>query len=645
MTQNNLFINRLVVITNNGNIAYDEIFHKGIDIIRGDNSSGKSTISNFIFYVLGGDFIDFVPEAKRCSTIFAETEMNGAVITIRRDVDLDENGKVKSRTPMYLFWGNYVEARTPPPDKNWQRFGYNSYDTTKSFSNVIFDNLNIPVVKGDSNITIHQLLRLIYIDQESPTSSLFLYEQFDSQITRETTAELLLGIYDDQLYQNKRNLIEINKEIEEVKSEIKATRGFFADDLLLEPVHINNKIEDAQKSIAEIEEQISQLKEAEKVTTLKNSKFRYQELSSEIVKQREEVISIQEDLARLNYEITDNDFFIANLNEKLKALRNSLTTRKFLNNFTLEYCPECLTEIKENAGNRHTADTTTCKLCKETIDSSFGITQGRRMEQEINFQIIESTAIQKSLKKRVEELEPKFKVEQSKLQKLQKRYDEEVKEVRNSKQEQIENLYTDKGYLEGEISQFLTMLENAQYYKSLIDKRDKLISQKDTLEFYIRTREKSQDKLKERIDQQIKKEALYLLTNDLHRQDEFLTANDFHIDYSNNISFLNNKYAKYSASSNFYLKVTARFAIFLASLSIPEMRYPRFILADNMEDKGIEEKRAQNFQRILIERLKNFDPTSYQVIYTTSYITKELNDSDMVVGDYYTKDNRTLRNI
>ena len=48
---NNLFLRRLVIYTNEGNIAYDECFHKGINIICGDNSSGKSTITHFIFFV------------------------------------------------------------------------------------------------------------------------------------------------------------------------------------------------------------------------------------------------------------------------------------------------------------------------------------------------------------------------------------------------------------------------------------------------------------------------------------------------------------------------------------------------------------------------------------------------------------------
>jgi VIT1/CCC1 family predicted Fe2+/Mn2+ transporter len=56
MMHNSLFLNRLVILTQEGRIAYDEKFHRGVNIIRGDNSSGKSTISHFIFYVLGGAF-------------------------------------------------------------------------------------------------------------------------------------------------------------------------------------------------------------------------------------------------------------------------------------------------------------------------------------------------------------------------------------------------------------------------------------------------------------------------------------------------------------------------------------------------------------------------------------------------------------
>lgn len=98
-------------------------------------------------------------------------------------------------------------------------------------------------------------------------------------------------------------------------------------------------------------------------------------------------------------------------------------------------------------------------------------------------------------------------------------------------------------------------------------------------------------------------------------------------------------------SSSFYLKNSARFAIFLASLSIDKMRFPRFILCDNMEDKGIELIRVHNFQKILIEYLRDFPDDSYQMIYTTSFIPDELNNEKYCVGEFYTEENPSLKNV
>ena len=75
------------------------------------------------------------------------------------------------------------------------------------------------------------------------------------------------------------------------------------------------------------------------------------------------------------------------------------------------------------------------------------------------------------------------------------------------------------------------------------------------------------------------------------------------------------------------------------------MRYPHFIFADNMEDKGIEKERAQNFQQTLIGKLSSHSADDYQLIYATSFITDELNRSPYVVGEFYTEQNKSLKNV
>ena len=634
MMQNNLFLNRLYILTEEGKVAYDEVFHKGVNIIRGDNSSGKSTITHFIFYVLGGAFNDFVPEARKCSMVQAEVEMNGAIFTIKRYLTKDSDDKINTQSPMYFYWGDMNESFNPSVDKSWQKFGYKTTEDRKSFSNVLFENLGLPIVKGDSNITFHQILRLLYIDQESPTSSLFYYEHFDSQLTREAVADLLLGVYNEELYENKKRLTNAEKEFENIKDEIKAVKSFFSDPLTKSPSHIRTIIENREKDISDIQDQIIAIRKQEQEENVKNKKrLNFQDLNEKAIQQRELVLAIEDEINYLNNEIQDSEFFIETLNNKIKALRNSIATRDFLGSLPLEYCPECLTKIVPNN------DLSKCKLCKEDIDKSFGVVQARRMEQEISFQICESSKLLEINKDRLLKLQAKYEAELLNLQVIQKQVNLALKDVKSSNEEAIDKLNVNKGFIEGEILQFKSLLENAEIYEKLLRKEI------TSLQAYISRTEKKQSELKKAINNKIKEEGVYLLNNDLDRQDEFKNANDFFIDFSNNIAFLSNKYSKYSASSNFYLKVAARYAIFLASLSTSLMRYPRFIFADNMEDKGIEPERAQNLQKILIDRTKMFNSNSFQMIYTTSYITKELNESEYVVGEYYTKTNPSLKNI
>lgn len=75
------------------------------------------------------------------------------------------------------------------------------------------------------------------------------------------------------------------------------------------------------------------------------------------------------------------------------------------------------------------------------------------------------------------------------------------------------------------------------------------------------------------------------------------------------------------------------------------MRYPKFILCDNMEDKGMEKERTQNYQNVLtqISKAYNNKEQEHQIIFTTSMIADELEGTAYCVGDYYDQNHKTLR--
>lgn len=635
MMASKLFVQRLCVLTRNGKIAYDEQFHRGVNIIRGDNSSGKSTITHLLFYGLGGSYVDFVPQAKQCQYVFVEVCISDCVITLKREIRLTYDYRVESMSGMRIFWGNLDDALMDNCDS--QYFGYKTTEKTKSFSNALFELLGFPQVVGDNNITIHQLLRLMYIDQESPTGSLFMYEVFDSQITRETVAELLMGIYDSELYTAKLELRNMQKQLSDIKVEIKAVKAALpraeessSDFLRSAIISKENEIQELTKSINSKRAGI--VVETPKTSIITDNKKKVANLRQKVKKQ-EDIVEI------IRNEIEDTTLFLSALKKRRTALNNSIQVRKGLENFILDFCPECLTKLDDIVEDGH------CRLCKAPIDNTRGVRQAKRYDLEICFQINESESVLKENKHELLVEIAKLKRLETQLSTLEMLLNSQLKDVRSPQDEEIDNMIYEKGVLDGEIMQYNTMLEKAIYYESLLNQKNELESSIAITERFIDAKQNHRNKRRIEVERKIKEFGIYFLQHDLERQQEFMNADDFFVDFSNNIVYLSNKYSKYSASSNFYLKIVARFALFMSSLDLSFMRYPHFIFADNMEDKGIEEIRAQNFQRVLIEKLSNYPTDDYQVIYTTSYIAKELDNSPYVVGPKYSKEHKSLNNV
>ncbi|MBQ9261298.1 MAG: hypothetical protein IJ185_04250 [Prevotella sp.] len=91
--------------------------------------------------------------------------------------------------------------------------------------------------------------------------------------------------------------------------------------------------------------------------------------------------------------------------------------------------------------------------------------------------------------------------------------------------------------------------------------------------------------------------------------------------------------------------MAARFALLFASLQVPTMLYPRLMFSDNMEDKGMEPERAANFQRLVVRRLQQMPNQNYQLIFATSMIAPELELPEFTVGENYTRENKSLKNV
>jgi hypothetical protein len=67
---------------------------------------------------------------------------------------------------------------------------------------------------------MHQLLRLLYADQLSPTDDIFRLEPFDRALIRDTIGRLLCGAYDNRVYANELRIRELDRELHEVSAQL-----------------------------------------------------------------------------------------------------------------------------------------------------------------------------------------------------------------------------------------------------------------------------------------------------------------------------------------------------------------------------------------------------------------------------------------
>ena len=131
-----------------------------------------------------------------------------------------------------------------------------------------------------------------------------------------------------------------------------------------------------------------------------------------------------------------------------------------------------------------------------------------------------------------------------------------------------------------------------------------------------------------------------ILRDDVSRQAEFARAESLTIDFRND-SISVGGLVNFAESSNVILKNSSILSLFLAACEDPKFYHPRFLLIDNVEDKGMEEVRSHRFQETIVARTMELR-LPYQVIFTTSMMNPELERGEYTIGPSYTSKLRCL---
>ncbi|USI75372.1 AAA family ATPase [Sphingopyxis sp. USTB-05] len=623
-----LALRRLVVFSH-GKAVYDEEFHLGVNIISGENGSGKSTIADFIFYVLGGEFDEWKEKAKLCDEVRAEISTPSGPLTLRRRID----GR---QEPIIVFFGPMEDALASPIE-GWERYPIRRQTEKQlGFSQMIFRACGIPEAPtGEgANVTVHQILRLLYADQRTPAPRLFRFERFDTRDIRAAVGDLLLGANTYELYEAQLEFRSANKTLADRQQRLRSLlEAIPAEYGSMNVRELAERMTALERESAALIQEIDALDDAEPAADDKEFEENRGAAFKEIRRERTRLRQIEELIERLELEISDLDTFVDYLEEAAAKANAASSLADALGTIDFAYCPACLAPID-------VGEPAACVLCAKPVDPERESARYLEIKLDLSLQLRESRQILEAKETELQKSTQELKAIRQDLRKRSLEFQSAYELSASPREAKLAVLNNRIGQIGQQISYLGSVRELAEKVAALIAERDSAQSEVDRFTALInRLQHATSGRVLDAM-RLVSGTAKALLMQDLKRQEEFENPGQVTIDFADDAILVDGK-MNFAESSNVVLKNAALLALLGAAAQDEKFYHPRFVLMDNVEDKGMEQIRSHNFQEIIVN-LSRSVATPHQIIFTTSMLNPELDLDQFTIGRHYTKEFRTL---
>jgi hypothetical protein len=224
-------INRLILVGHRKN--YTTTFFPGVNIIYGDSDTGKSSILEFVNYLLGSSEIELADEVSS-SVRYAvlDITINGSSFTIKRDIF-----KPKDRVEVYPCIFEECSSYYP------KKFASSYSDTNAPdgfYSDFLLDTLNFPKVKIKvspsqavselKRLSFRSLFKFAYLNQDEVGGKSFLdLGNWVQATSNREVFKYIFNVLDSSITELQAEISEKYKESNRIKNKYDAVSEFLRE--------------------------------------------------------------------------------------------------------------------------------------------------------------------------------------------------------------------------------------------------------------------------------------------------------------------------------------------------------------------------------------------------------------------------------
>ena len=346
---NQILISRLRVT---GKQGCDYKLGSGVNIFKGSNSTGKTSLMWFLDFVFGSNCKsdDFVsPVREDCEWVYVDMVINAKNFTIKRNLKEPES--------IFVYQGIY-DTLSEVDSEQAKVYGRLESKERDSITNFYFENLGIKSGKVPisaarvAKYSWRNLMSLIYIQQDK-WNGIQAQNNFQPEM-KKAVFEIFMGIDDRSINEQEEEKRETLKSIEETKAQQKTIKEFL--DKIDRNVGSESSLKELSTRIWTLEQEKDKLIGSIEHTQEANSLLQEREVAKIETKETgDKISSLTQKLEELEMLFSENEL-------NLEKNRMLLNARKVFSELPITRCPKCFNALTDTKGEK-------CSVCGQSYKS------------------------------------------------------------------------------------------------------------------------------------------------------------------------------------------------------------------------------------------------------------------------------------